>query len=155
MLSIKVIAVSPLADANLLVFFENGTIKKFDTKLLMIDYSEFEALLNPDVFNLVKVEAGGYGVSWSEDLDCSEGELYENGVAIPLSADDFLCFSRHNIVNTAEASELLGCTRQNIEDLIKRGKIQPVKTYSKSKLFLRADIERRTWADTPKQQDRI
>ena len=145
MLSTKVTAVSPLANANLLVFFENGEIKKFDVTSIMKEAPEFEALLNPDIFNLVKVEPGGYGISWNEDLDCSEGELYENGVTIPLSADDFLCFSRYNIINTAEASEMLGCSRQNIEDLIKRGKIQPVKTYSKSKLFLRSDVESRTW----------
>ena len=152
MLSIKVVAVSPIADANLLVFFENGEIKKFDTKTLMADYPAFKALLNPDVFHLVKVEAGGYGISWNQDLDCSEGELYENGTSIPLSTDDFLCFSRHSIVNTAEASELLGCSRQNIDDLIKRGKIQPVKAYPKNKLFLKADIERRTWRETSQKE---
>lgn len=145
MLSIKISAVSPLADANLLVFFENGEIKKFDVKSIMDDYPEYKDLLNPDLFNLVQVEPGGYGVYWNADLDCSEGELYENGVAIPLTANDFLQFSKYNIINTAEASELLGCSRQNIEDLIKRGKLQPVKAYPKNKLFLKSDVERRTW----------
>ncbi len=143
MLSIKVVAVTPLTDANLLVFFENGEVKKFDTKPIMKDYPEFEALLNPDVFNVVKVDAGGYGISWNEDLDCSEGELYENGVAIPLSTDDFILFTRFSVINTQEASTLLNCSRQNIDDLIKRNKIAPIKVYPKNKLFLKSDIERR------------
>ncbi len=143
MLSIKVIAVTPLTDANLLVFFENGEVKKFDIKPIIKDYPEYELLLNPDVFNLVQVEAGGYGISWNEDLDCSEGELYENGVSIPLSTDDFILFTRFSVINTQEASTLLNCTRQNIDDLIKRNKIIPIKVYPKNKLFLKADIERR------------
>lgn len=92
MYSVKVRSAVPLRDGILLVFFEDGKIKKFDTKSLIADYPEFEALLNPDLFNLVHVEPGGYGVSWSEDLDCSEGELYENGVDIPLDMADFLSF---------------------------------------------------------------
>ena len=85
MLSIKIANVVPLSNMQLLVFFENGVIKKFDVKPIIKDYPEFEALEEPALFQMVKVEPGGYGVSWNEDLDCSEGELWENGVEIPLS----------------------------------------------------------------------
>ena len=43
MLSIKVDYVVPLNDMQLLVFFENGVVKKFDVKPIMKDYPEFEA----------------------------------------------------------------------------------------------------------------
>lgn len=109
---------------QLLVFFENGIIKKFDVKPIMQNYPEFEELKNPDIFNLVQVEPGGYGISWNSELDCSEGELWENGKEIPLSWEDFQNFAKHSIINTSEATELLNCSRQNIEDLIRRGKIQ-------------------------------
>lgn len=65
MLSIKVSSVVPLEDMLLLVFLENGVIKKFDVKPIIKDYPEFEALKNPGLFYLVKVEAGGYGISWN------------------------------------------------------------------------------------------
>lgn len=89
MLSIKIANVVPLSNMQLLIFFENGAIKKFDVKPIIKDYPEFEALEEPALFQMVKVEPGGYGVSWNEDLDCSEGELWENGVEVPTSAQSF------------------------------------------------------------------
>lgn len=141
MLSIKVVAVSPANNSCLIVFFENGEVKVFDTKPLINKFDEFKALLNPDIFNLVKVEVGGYGISWNDDLDCSEGELYDNGIVIPLSIEDFILFSKYNVVNTAEACEILQCSRQNIGYLLKQNKLKPIKSYQKSKLFLKSDLE--------------
>lgn len=54
-------------------------------------------------------------------------------------------FVRYRVVNTAEAAELLDCSRQNIEDLVRRGKLHPVKEMSKSKLFLKSEINQRNW----------
>lgn len=150
-MSIKVLNAVPLEDLQLLIFFENGIIKKFNVKPLMKDYPEFEDLDNVDLFNLVHVEPGGYGISWNEDLDCSEGELWENGVEVPLSPADFLSFAKHSIVNTYEATELLNCSRQNIEDLIKRGKLHPLKAYPKNKLFLKSEVVQRTWQVSSKR----
>lgn len=92
MLSVKVKSVTPLNDMNLLVGFENGIFKKFDVKPIIKDYPEFEALREPALFQMVRVEPGGYGIAWNEDLDCSEGELWENGTEIPFefATDDDL-----------------------------------------------------------------
>lgn len=84
MLSIKVAKVTPLKQMELLVHFENGVVKKFDVKPLIQDYPEFELLRDPAIFQLVQVEPGGYGVAWTEELDCSEGELWKHGIEIPL-----------------------------------------------------------------------
>ncbi|WP_044018806.1 DUF2442 domain-containing protein [Thermoanaerobacter italicus] len=35
-------------------------------------------------FKAVKVDAGGYGVSWNSELDLSEYELWKNGKEIKL-----------------------------------------------------------------------
>lgn len=145
MLSIKVVDVIPLDDMQLLVFFENGVAKKFDVKPIIKDYPEFEDLKNTDLFNLVRVEPGGYGISWNEELDCSEGELWDNGTEVPLSHDDFVNFARYSIISTSEATELLNCSRQNIDDLVRRGKIHPVKAYPKNKLFVKSEILQRNW----------
>ena len=142
MLSIKIANVVPLSNMRLLVFFENGVIKKFDVEPIIKDYPEFEALKDPALFQMVKVEPGGYGVFWNEDLDCSEGELWENGVEVPLSVGDFVSFAQHEIVNTTEVANMLGCTRQNVIAAIKNGHIQPIKTYQRTKLFLKSDVAR-------------
>ena len=140
MLSIKVTSVTPLRDMRLLVTFENGAAKVFDVRTLIADYPEYAALDNPDVFNLVSVEPGGYGISWTAELDCSEGELWENGIDVPIDTNDLLAFIRHNAIITSEAAEALSCTKQNIDDLVRRNRLKPLKAYPKCKLFFSGDV---------------
>lgn len=140
MLSIKVSSVIPLKNMNLLVFFENGVIKKFDVKPIIKDFPEFQALENEDIFNLVQVEPGGYGIIWNSELDCSEGELWENGVEIPLDTDDFTSYVKYNTLVSSEATELLNCSRQNLDSYIRRGRLKPIKESQRSKLFLKTDV---------------
>lgn len=140
MLSTKVSSVIPLKNLNLLVFFENGVIKKFDVKPIIKDFPEFQTLENEDIFNLVQVEPGGYGISWNSELDCSEGELWENGVEIPLDTDDFTSYVKYNTLVSSEATELLNCSRQNLDSYIRRGRLKPIKESQRSKLFLKTDV---------------
>jgi len=95
MLSIKVTKVAPLENLRLLIFFENDVSKIFDVTQLMDKHPEFELLRDPAVFQSVRVDPGGYGISWTEELDCSEGELWERGTEIPLTTADFAAFARH------------------------------------------------------------
>ncbi|HNY10793.1 MAG TPA: DUF2442 domain-containing protein, partial [Candidatus Wallbacteria bacterium] len=61
------------------VEFENGVKKTYDTKPLKKRWTAFEELENRSLFNLVKVDAGGYGVTWSSQTDLACNELWENG----------------------------------------------------------------------------
>ena len=66
---------------KLKVKFENDAIKIYDVSVLVDKYPCFIKLKdNPDLFNSIKVDAGGYGVSWDDDLDISCNELWENGI---------------------------------------------------------------------------
>ncbi len=146
MFSIKVIDVVPLLDLELLVFFEDGAVKKFDVKKLFEQWPEYRALENESLFKKIKVEAGGYGISWNEELDCSEGELYQNGVDVPLQLDDFRAFAENNLISTHEASCLLECSKQNIDDLVRRKKLHPIKKDQRYNLFLKCEVVARIWA---------
>lgn len=44
------------------------------------------------------------------------------------------------IINTAEAVEILGCTRQNIDDLVKRKKLNPIKVFPRDRIFFKSDV---------------
>ena len=134
---IKVISVTPLKNMRLLIVFDNQVVKLFDVRRIISEYPEYEELENEDIFSLVQVESGGYGVSWTQDLDASEGELWEYGVELPLSAEDFIAFIHNNIMNTAEAADFLQCSRQNVDDLIKRHKLKPIKSYPKGNIFFK------------------
>ncbi len=78
--SIKVKAVYTGEDLHLTVVFENDVVKDYNVKQLFDQFPDYKALRNPDVFNLVHVDCGGYAVAWSDELDISECELWEGSV---------------------------------------------------------------------------
>ncbi|MEQ6359505.1 DUF2442 domain-containing protein [Thermoanaerobacter thermohydrosulfuricus] len=79
----KVIDVKPVDDYKLIVTFDNGVIKEYDIKPKLNEWP-FELLKNKAFFKAVKVDAGGYGVSWNSNIDLSEYELWKNGKDITL-----------------------------------------------------------------------
>jgi hypothetical protein len=42
----------------------------------------FAPLRNLSFFKNFKIESGGYGLVWNEDIDISEYELWKNGVIL-------------------------------------------------------------------------
>ena len=143
----KINSVVPLEGKRLLVFFENGNTRLCDVMDLVDTKSLLGKFLSirPDAFLTVHIQTGGYGVSWGENLTISDAELYEYGKAVPLSLEDYRSLVSASILSTAEAAEKLNCSRQNINDLVNRGKLKPVKETEKGKLFLKSDVERREW----------
>jgi hypothetical protein len=78
MISRAVESVKPLEGKRLLVKFVNGVEKIYDCNQLL-HLEMFRLLKNEAFFKSVKVDAGGYGVSWSDDADLSEYESWVNG----------------------------------------------------------------------------
>jgi hypothetical protein len=77
----KVITVTPLADSRLRITFDNGVCKLYDCKPLL-QKPVFAPLANSWLFRTVQVDPGGYGVSWNEEIDLAESELWEHGIAL-------------------------------------------------------------------------
>ncbi|MBR0045045.1 MAG: DUF2442 domain-containing protein [Synergistaceae bacterium] len=76
----KLKSITPLADLFLLAEFQDGTQKKYDVKPLMQKWPPFHALdYVPGLFEQVRVDAGGFGISWNDDIDLSCDELYNLG----------------------------------------------------------------------------
>ena len=76
----KIKTVEPLDNFILYVTFENDVKKYYDLKLLFDKWQDFKELQNnKKLFSNVKVDNGGYGISWNEELDLSCNELWENG----------------------------------------------------------------------------
>jgi hypothetical protein len=82
----KIFSVQALENKKLRVKFVNGVEKVYDcTQLPGIEMIQ---LLNNDAFfKAVKVDAGGYGISWNDDADLSEYELWTNGVEVALAKE--------------------------------------------------------------------
>lgn len=76
----KVASVKPLPEFVLLVAFENGAVKQYDVKPLIEKFEPFQIFLTtPILFKCVRVDQGGYGVVWNDELDISCNELWNNG----------------------------------------------------------------------------
>ena len=77
----KIQDVKPLEKYKLLVTFTNREIKIYDIEPLFDKWTIFKDLIYINgLFQQVKVDAGGYGISWNDDIDLSCDELYYNGV---------------------------------------------------------------------------
>ena len=73
---------SPIDDHTLLVTFDNNEKRKYDVQPLL-SKSMFEPLKNPVLFRSFRIESGGYAITWNENIDLSEYELWSHGQPIP------------------------------------------------------------------------
>ena len=77
----KIRSVIPLKESQLLVTFNNGVQKVYDCQSIL-NLGRFQLLKHEAFFKAVRVDPGGYGVSWDDETDLSEYELWSNGVEI-------------------------------------------------------------------------
>ncbi|MEX3744633.1 MULTISPECIES: DNA-binding protein [Lysinibacillus] len=52
-------------------------------------------------------------------------------------------YIQSEIINTTEALEILQCSRQNLNNLVKRGVLTPIKDLPRDRLFYKEDIVHR------------
>lgn len=79
----RVQSVKPLPEYRLLVTFVGGEEKQYNVKPLFDKWQPFKVLAETKgLFEQVKVDTGGYGISWNDEIDLSCNELYENGVKL-------------------------------------------------------------------------
>jgi hypothetical protein len=77
----RIQSVSSLEGKRLLVTFVDGTQKIYDCKQIL-HLERFRFLNQEAFFKAVTVDPGGYGVSWNDEMDLSEYELWHNGVTV-------------------------------------------------------------------------
>ena len=77
---VKITSVAALPDYILLIGFSTGEFKQFDVKPLIEKYPPFKALVEINgLYEQIKIDMGGYGVVWNDELDLSADGLYEKG----------------------------------------------------------------------------
>jgi len=80
----RILSVQAQENKKLLAKFVNGIEKIYDCAQLL-NMEMFQLLNNDAFFKSVKVDAGGYGISWNDEIDLSEYELWANGVEIVMA----------------------------------------------------------------------
>ena len=115
-----------IGSGKAVVFFKDNTVK-----ICEVDVSE-----DSDMDLLT----GGYGITLDGKETITSEELYKKGITLQLSGDDLTLLIKENIVNTQEAMKILNCSRQYINELVKRGTLTPIKSCNKSITFLKSDV---------------
>ena len=112
----KIKSVIAANDYKLIVIFAEGVTKTYDVKPLFTQFKIFNELKENGLFYDCKVEVGGYGVSWNDDIDLSCNELFENGKTIVTPFDDLIALS--------DATILWGLNESTLRKAISYGKLQ-------------------------------
>ena len=79
----KLKKVNPLKEYVLEITFQDNTVKYYDVSKLFEKWEIFKNLETIEgLYEQVKVDSGGYGISWNDEIDLSCNELWENGFEV-------------------------------------------------------------------------
>ena len=123
------------------VFFRDGAIVLMEERRDDYDAGR-ERRLSAYLAGLdrLRIRAGGHEAEHEDGMIRTAAEIRKSGQILPFSAGDMRAFLQEGLVDTASAAEMLGCTRQNIQDLVRRGKLKPVMKTGGSFVFLRSEL---------------
>ncbi len=114
----KVKEVHALPDNRLSVQFAEGQRKIYKMDPLKTEYPVFDSLCkDEDMFYQVRVDVGGYGISWNDEIDISSDELWDNGEVVESKFDGLIALS--------DACELWGLNESTLRKAISYGKLIP------------------------------
>ena len=112
----KVKKVKPLENYELLVNFVIGVTKKYKVKPLIKKYDMYKKLEDISLFNKVYTDKSGYAVMWTEDIDISCNELWNNGELVNTPFD--------NLISFKDATDLWGLNESTLRKNISYGRLK-------------------------------
>ena len=87
-------SLSCASDYRLIAQFDDGTVKEYCVKRLFSKHEAFKEFeKKPQLFSKAKIDAGGFGVVWNENLDLSANEIWANGKTLTNSFNGLMSFS--------------------------------------------------------------
>lgn len=93
--------------------FFDGTVKEYSVDRLFNIYPQLKELENRELFNSVQVDAGGYGVSWDDDLDLDAETIWEDGIEIGKDTVDIMSKLAARLT---EARNRIGITQKQLAE---------------------------------------
>ena len=132
-----------LSEKSMLVFMSGGDSYLVDMQIFGANNGFYERISKYLAqLKLLDTDIDGSRIKLGQSFSMSKEEIVKNGSRLPLSFDDLKEIIERETISTSEAMELLNCSRQNIDDLVKRKKLAPLDIRANSKLFLRSDVLR-------------
>jgi len=93
--------------------FFDGTVKEYSVDRLFNIYPQLKELENRELFNSVQIDAGGYGVSWNDDLDLDAETIWEDGIEIGKDTVDIMSKLAARLT---EARNRIGITQKQLAE---------------------------------------
>ncbi len=113
----KIISAVGKDDFSLEVEFMNGDVKKYDMDYMLTQYPQFQTLKdNKKLFEAVRVDVGGYGVSWNDELDLDAQTIWEEGILIEVPKKVQPDINRLLAYRLALAREATGMTQKELAE---------------------------------------
>ena len=140
-LSKKVQDVMVLSGRMIEVFFKNKESGLIDLNSLHLDKSFDRIMKDDDIFNSVTVSPGGNGIEWDELRYIPAEKLYKKKTDIPIKYSDLLNFADKRLADTSAVSNMLGVSRQYINQMVDKGSLTPVTAGTNTQIFAKAQIE--------------
>ena len=123
-----------MIDQNILqAIFIGGEVIQYDLRKMLSILPQFQEIINnPSLASKVHADTGGYGVSWSDDLDLDSETIWEDGVFIRIeSVDPSLALAsslararEYAMLTQKQLSEKTGIYQSDISKL-ERGSANP------------------------------
>ena len=129
----KIAAIRTGNNLNVIATFYDGTIKEYDVKKMFAIYPKMQELQGDStLFNSVQIDTGGYGISWSDELDLDSDTIWKEGKTIGNEDTDLLLrlaalvsdSRNHAGITQKELSERTGIYQSDISK-IERGLANP------------------------------
>lgn len=134
----KLKSAAPLPDYTLLAHFSDGTVKSYDFRPLFARMEVYAPLSeSPALWASAAVDPGGYGVSWTDEIDISAEELWAHGTACVSPFAGLLSF--------AEATGLWGLSESALRKAVEYRKLAvgvDVQKFGKQWVVTRSAMER-------------
>ena len=115
-MSNRIVSVKALENYEIIAVFQIGICKKYDMKQLFDvfpQFKDFEVIAG--LFEQVKVDVGGYGVSWNDEFDLDAEDIWEDGI----EAEE-----KHEIdiiaqvgIELSRARETVGMTQKQLSEI--------------------------------------
>lgn len=112
---------------------------------LRTDPSMKRLLQDDSAFHSVRLQPGGQGICWGENLSIAAEELCRNGESLPLTGRDLRLLIQGEVLDTAGVCSMLQCSRQYVDRLVREGTLRILNERGKTRMYDRIDVERLTW----------
>ena len=110
----RIKSVTPLKNFIVSAVFQNGVEKEYDIKNLFSIFPQFRDFeVIEGLFEQVKVDVGGCGIFWNDELDLDANDIWEDGLEVRKNEIDIVDLLAETIIT---ARNNIGMTQKQLSE---------------------------------------